>query len=158
MCYGFRKLEGCECKLTAIRWDDWVHADRVRKLTEENKELAQNLKKDFDAARRPPPKQTTTIKRGKGSDQNSNRASEERNSSVPAAGRGQKRGRDYELDRVSGFFIHDANDSGCASQATTHTPTPTTSRVNEHSEFFTPGAWLLQTSLWNQTCNKSVST
>ena len=61
------------------------------------------MKKDFDQARRPAPKQATGTKRGKGSDAHSNRASEERHSSVPATGRGQKRGRDYELDRVSNF-------------------------------------------------------
>ncbi|KAF2724150.1 MRG-domain-containing protein [Polychaeton citri CBS 116435] len=33
-------------------WDDWVPQERLRKFTEENKELASNLKKDMDAQRR----------------------------------------------------------------------------------------------------------
>ena len=85
------------------RWDDWVPQDRVRKLTDENKELAQNLKKEMDALRqRTAPKATATFtkKKAAGSDLSSTRGSEERNSSVPATGRGQKRGRDYEIEKV----------------------------------------------------------
>lgn len=84
-----------------VRWDDWVNSDRVRKLTEENKELAQNLKKDADAQRRPAPqKSSNSKKKNAGSDLSSNRGSEERQSSAPAMGRGQKRGRDYEIEKV----------------------------------------------------------
>ena len=86
-----------------IRWDDWVNEARVRKLTDENKELAQNLKKDLDAQRRPALLKTTLAgskKKTAGSDLSSTRGSEERHSSVPAMGRGQKRGRDYEIDKV----------------------------------------------------------
>lgn len=48
------------------------------------------------------PKTTTTSSKKKipGSDLSSARGSEERNSSVPATGRGQKRGRDYEIEKV----------------------------------------------------------
>ena len=84
-------------------WDDWVNQDRLRKLTDENKELAQTLKKDLDAQRqRAAPKVTATSskKKAAGSDLSSTRGSEERHSSAPATGRGQKRGRDYEIDKV----------------------------------------------------------
>ncbi|MCJ1433102.1 Esa1p-associated factor [Xylographa pallens] len=82
-------------------WDDWVNGDRVRKLTDENKELAQNLKKDLDALRKPAPqKVANSKKKNAGSDLSSNRGSEERQSSAPATGRGQKRGRDNEIEKV----------------------------------------------------------
>ncbi|MCJ1280807.1 Esa1p-associated factor [Xylographa opegraphella] len=82
-------------------WDDWVNGDRVRKLTDENKELAQNLKKDLDALRKPvPQKSAHSKKKNAGSDLSSNRGSEERQSSAPATGRGQKRGRDNEIEKV----------------------------------------------------------
>lgn len=77
--------------------------DRLRKLTDDNKELAKNLKKEMDSLRqRSAPKATTTSSKKKiaGSDLSSARGSEERNSSVPATGRGQKRGRDYEIEKV----------------------------------------------------------
>jgi mortality factor 4-like protein 1 len=73
-------------------------------LTEENKELAQNLKKDLDAQRRPAKAAGVGKKKNAGSD-SSNRGSEERHSSVPVTGRGQKRGRDYDLDKVSDSSI-----------------------------------------------------
>ncbi|MCJ1372449.1 Esa1p-associated factor [Loxospora ochrophaea] len=84
-------------------WDDWVNQDRLRKFTDENKELAQNLKKDMDSQRqRAAPKgpPTSSRKKAAGSDLSSTRGSEERHSSVPITGRGQKRGRDYEIEKV----------------------------------------------------------
>ena len=91
------------------RWDDWVPQDRLRKLNDENKELAQNLKKELDALRRasaPQPKSATLKKRAAaGSDLSSTRDSEERHSSVPVTGRGQKRGRgDNEIEKVGTQF------------------------------------------------------
>lgn len=91
------------------RWDDWVPENRLRKLTEENKELANNLKKEMDSQRRAaagrpeaPPK--STKKRGFGSDLtgSSARGSEERSSAVPQQqSRGTKRGREFEgMDKV----------------------------------------------------------
>lgn len=85
-------------------WDDWVFEARLRKLTDENKELAQNLKKDLDAQRKPATAKANMMaskKKAAGSDLSSGRGSEERNSSVPAMGRGQKRGRDYDLEKVN---------------------------------------------------------
>lgn len=82
-------------------WDDWVPQDRLRKLTDENKELAQSLKRELDAARRPIPKSIGTGKRRtQGSDIGSGRGSEERPSSQPAGGRGTKRNRDYDIEKV----------------------------------------------------------
>ena len=82
-------------------WDDWVPQDRVRKYSEENIELARNIKKDAernDRAKRAAAKKT----RGGGSELSSTRGSEERHSSVQAySGRGHKRGRDYEIEKVS---------------------------------------------------------
>lgn len=89
---------------TPNRWDDWVPQDRLRKLTDENRELAQNLKRELDATRRPPPKSASTSKRrAQGSDIGSGRGSEERHSSLPAGGRGTKRNRDYEIEKVGSF-------------------------------------------------------
>ena len=88
---------------TYVRWDDWVNEARLRKFTDENKELARNLKKDLDMQKRPAapkPTMTSSKKKAAGSDLSSTRGSEERHSSVPAMGRGQKRVRDYEIDKV----------------------------------------------------------
>ena len=77
--------------------------DRLRKLNDENRELAKNLKKEMDHLRqRAAPKASTVSskKKAAGSDLSSTRGSEERNSSVPATGRGQKRGRDFEIEKV----------------------------------------------------------
>jgi mortality factor 4-like protein 1 len=77
-------------------WDDWVPQDRLRKLTDENQELAKNLKKEMDVLRnqnRPAPKSIAGKRRGDGS----SRASEERGLAVS----GKKRGRDFESERVS---------------------------------------------------------
>ncbi|KAI9820690.1 MAG: Esa1p-associated factor [Pycnora praestabilis] len=89
----------------ALRWDDWVPQDRLRKLSDENKELAANLKKEMDALRaRTAPKATTSSSKKKalGSDLSSTRGSEERHSSAQAGAgpRGQKRGRDFEIEKV----------------------------------------------------------
>ncbi len=78
--------------------------DRLRKLNDENRELAKNLKKEMDNLRqRASTKAITTSskKKAAGSDLSSTRGgSEERHSSVPATGRGQKRGRDFDFDKV----------------------------------------------------------
>lgn len=87
-------------------WDDWVPQERIRKLTEEHKELATNLKKDMDAQRRAAsgkPPLTSTKKRPFGSDLtgSSARGSEDRSSAAPQPPRGTKRGREIEgIDKV----------------------------------------------------------
>jgi mortality factor 4-like protein 1 len=89
-----------------------VPQERLRKLTEENKELASNLKKGMDAQRRaasgkPASISTNIKKRPYGSDLtgSSARGSEDRSSAVPQPPRGTKRGREIEgIDKVSSFM------------------------------------------------------
>jgi hypothetical protein len=80
----------------SCRWDDWVPQDRLRKFTEENQELARNLKREMDSLRnqnKPTARLSTGTKRkGDGS----SRGSEERGL-APA---GKKRGRDFETEKV----------------------------------------------------------
>lgn len=84
-------------------WDDWVPQDRLRKLTDDNRELAANLKAEL--TQQPPPRSavkaaTSKSRRGQGSDLGSGRGSEERHSSIPAGGRGTKRGKDNDIEKV----------------------------------------------------------
>jgi hypothetical protein len=104
------------CANHICRWDDWVSQERIRKLTDENKELAANLRKDMDAQRRAtsgrPSMASATKKRGLGSDApgSSARGSEDRSSvAPPPPPRGTKRAREIEgIDKVCclrlGFF------------------------------------------------------
>lgn len=95
--------------ISPYRWDDWVPQERIRKLTEENKELASNLKKDMEAQRRATttskPSSISHKKRPFGSDVTSSaRGSEDRSSAAPQPPRGQKRGREIEgIDKVSAY-------------------------------------------------------
>lgn len=84
-------------------WDDWVPEDRLRKLNDENKVLATNLRNEFMALQRPPKPSISaaTKKKTAGSDLSSTRGSEERHASLPATGRGQKRGRDNDIEKAS---------------------------------------------------------
>ena len=126
------------------RWDDWVPEDRLRKLTDDNKELAKNLKKEMDSLRqRAAPKATTASSKKKhaGSDLSSGRGSEERHSSVPATSRGQKRGRDYEIEKVgdnlSHFDVHSlsSEDPGLVSYLEPYSKRPkTTTRLFPRSK------------------------
>lgn len=83
--------------------------DRVRKFTDENKELAAQLTDQMRALQR---KQASTAKaakkgtRANGSDFSSARGSEERNlSTAPQGGRGPRKNRDYDLENVSPNLI-----------------------------------------------------
>ncbi len=80
-------------------WDDWVPQDRIRKMNEDNKALAANLKFEMDKLLRPKAVAASNKKKAAGSDLSSNRGSEERHA-TPITGRGQKRGRDYEIEKV----------------------------------------------------------
>lgn len=101
-----RTVDKCDNEADNQRsWDDWVPQDRLRKLTDENKELASNLKKEMEAQRRAAKPPMSTVASGKkrafGSDLagSSARGSEER-SSVPLS-RGIKRTRDgKELEGI----------------------------------------------------------
>jgi hypothetical protein len=91
------------------QWDDWVPEDRVRKFTDENKELAAQLHTQMKALQRGPKSVTKSTKKPNGSDFSSARGSEERHTSVAAPGgrAGQRRNRDYDIETVSivGFLL-----------------------------------------------------
>jgi hypothetical protein len=74
-----------------------VAQDRLRKYSEENQELARNLKKEMERVTQlsKPAKPQTSQKRKGGA---SGRGSEERNSTPALAGK--KRGRDLETEKV----------------------------------------------------------
>jgi MRG len=101
---SLRNIEKSSANAFETRWDDWVPQDRLRKLTEDNRELAASLRRDVMQAesRQRNPKSTTSKKgRAQGSEIGSGRGSEERHSSVPAGVRGTKRGKDNEIEKVS---------------------------------------------------------
>ncbi|KAL4983119.1 chromatin modification-related protein eaf3 [Aspergillus falconensis] len=82
-------------------WDDWVPQDRLRKFTEENRELATTLRREAEAALRQKSTKASVKKKG-GSDHSSARGSEERQTSVP--GRGTKRARDNDVEKEEHFY------------------------------------------------------
>lgn len=84
-------------------WDDWVENDRLRKLNDENREIAQALKRQYLESTQKTTKPTASKRKGLPSDLGSTRGSEERNASAPATGRGQKRGRNADLDEEESF-------------------------------------------------------
>ncbi|KAL8763249.1 MAG: hypothetical protein Q9184_000889 [Pyrenodesmia sp. 2 TL-2023] len=81
-------------------WDDWVENDRLRKLNDENREIAQALKRQYLESTQKSTKPTVSKRKGLPSDLGSTRGSEERHASAPATGRGQKRGRNPDLEEV----------------------------------------------------------
>lgn len=87
-------------------WDDWVPQERIRKFTDENKELAANLRRDMEVHRAAAAKSAAPLsaKRrpfGSGAAGSSNRGSEDRSSAAPSGPRGTKRSRDIEgIDKV----------------------------------------------------------
>jgi hypothetical protein len=86
------------------QWDDWVPQDRVRKFTEENKELAAQLHNQMKVLQQKAPKSGKKKGGTNGSDFSSARGSEERTTSGAQSGRGgQRRARDYEIENVSTF-------------------------------------------------------
>ncbi|KAL9595718.1 MAG: hypothetical protein Q9179_004876 [Wetmoreana sp. 5 TL-2023] len=88
-------------------WDDWVEEDRLRKLNDENRELAQTLNRQVKESNQKPTKPTTSKKKGLPSDFGSARGSEERSATAQATGRGQKRGRNMEIDEVGNDHLLD---------------------------------------------------
>ncbi|KAK2021842.1 MRG-domain-containing protein [Colletotrichum zoysiae] len=81
-------------------WDDWVSIDRIRKFTEENKELASTLHAQMkDLRQKNSAKAPKKGLRVNGTD--SARGSEERTAGVVASGRGPRRARDFDLEQVS---------------------------------------------------------
>lgn len=76
-------------------WDDWVPQDRLRKLTDEYRELAANLKKDLIAQdSRRQPAQTKSTKKG-GKDE---RGSEGRDSAAPSSKRRKEKDNEIETE------------------------------------------------------------
>ena len=91
-----------------LRWDDWVENDRLRKLNDENREIAQALKRQYLESTQKTAKPTASHKRkGLPSDLGSTRGSEERHASASATGRGQKRGRNADLEEVRDEVVLD---------------------------------------------------
>ncbi|KAL0783623.1 hypothetical protein CaCOL14_001529 [Colletotrichum acutatum] len=85
-------------------WDDWVSIDRIRKFTEENKELASQLHAQMKDLRqkssaKPPKKGNLRVN---GTD--SARGSEERTAGVAATGRGPRRARDFDLEQQAAQY------------------------------------------------------
>ncbi|KAK1986388.1 MRG-domain-containing protein [Colletotrichum cereale] len=81
-------------------WDDWVSIDRIRKFTEENKELASTLHAQMkDLRQKNSAKALKKNLRINGTD--SARGSEERTAGVAASGRGPRRARDFDLEQIS---------------------------------------------------------
>ncbi|EFW21554.1 Esa1p-associated factor [Coccidioides posadasii str. Silveira] len=72
-------------------WDDWVSQDRLRKYTEENKELASTLRRQAEAAMR----SRTKSGKKKAADLASSRSNDERPS--------RKRGRETEIEAEEDF-------------------------------------------------------
>ncbi|KAL1883069.1 hypothetical protein VTK73DRAFT_9995 [Phialemonium thermophilum] len=86
-------------------WDDWVPQDRVRKFTDENKELAAQLMSQYKNLQSGKAgKQPKKAGRAGGSDFSSTRGSEERNpGNTTQASRGPRRQRDYDLEHEDAF-------------------------------------------------------
>ncbi|KAJ5655931.1 Chromatin modification-related protein eaf3 [Penicillium longicatenatum] len=79
-------------------WDDWVLEDRLRKWSDENRELAANIRRDAEASLRAKNvKPGSATKKRAMSERSSVRDSEERGNSV--SGRGNKRARDNDIER-----------------------------------------------------------
>ena len=108
--------------------------DRLRKLTDDNRELAANLKREL--TEQPPPRSaakaaTSKSRRGQGSDLGSGRGSEERHSSVAAGGRGTKRGKDNDIEKVGSVL---SSDSDCYTNSPPDPPPnegPSTTRTTK---------------------------
>ncbi|KAJ5585539.1 Chromatin modification-related protein eaf3 [Penicillium hispanicum] len=79
-------------------WDDWVLEDRLRKATEENRELATNIRREAEASLRAKNARANPKKRAM-SDRSSVRDSEERGGSV---GRANKRVRENDIEKRHG--------------------------------------------------------
>ncbi|KAH6666495.1 MRG-domain-containing protein [Plectosphaerella plurivora] len=84
-------------------WDDWVAVDRIRKFTEQNKELAAQLQSQMRSLQKSTSKLPKKGLRANGTE--SARGSEERTSSFLSRGPARGRTRDYELEQEDGFHV-----------------------------------------------------
>lgn len=83
-------------------WDDWVPQDRIRKLNDENRELALQLMQQAKASQQKSSKPAKKAALKNGSDFSSARGSEERTGGGNTmSSRGPRRARDYDLEHVS---------------------------------------------------------
>ena len=95
-------------------WDDWVPQDRVRKLTDENKELAAQLHNQMKSVKATNQKSTSSRQGKKSSsgrgttnigDISSARGSEERHAGTAMqSARGPRRQRDYDVETEDAFL------------------------------------------------------
>ncbi|KAJ5809581.1 Chromatin modification-related protein eaf3 [Penicillium pulvis] len=84
-------------------WDDWVLEDRLRKWSDENRELAANIRREAEASLRAKNvKPGSTTKKRAMSERSSVRDSEERGVSVSGRG-GNKRVRENDIEREETF-------------------------------------------------------
>ncbi|KAI1372261.1 MRG-domain-containing protein [Hypoxylon crocopeplum] len=84
-------------------WDDWVSQDRIRKFTDDNKQLASQLQAQARMRAQGPKGGKKGVKTN-GSEMSSARGSEERAAGASSfGGRGPRRGRDYELENEDAF-------------------------------------------------------
>ena len=81
-----------------------VDEERLRKANDENRELAMTLNRQVKDAQKVN-KPDKSKKKGLPSDFGSARGSEERSGTAQATGRGQKRGRNMEIDEVGNFIL-----------------------------------------------------
>jgi hypothetical protein len=91
-------------------WDDWVPQDRIRKFTDDNRALAAQLQAAARARAASGGSKSAKKAIGKAvgggdSEMSSARGSEERGALNSYAGRGPRRGRDYELESVSHLLL-----------------------------------------------------
>ena len=96
-------------------WDDWVPQDRIRKLNDENKDLAQQLLAQYKQLQSGKTAKQPKGKGGRGgpggSDLSSARGSEERTGAAGGGGsstqnnRNPRRARDFDLETVSVFSL-----------------------------------------------------
>lgn len=85
-------------------WDDWVTEERLRKLTEENRELAAHLKRNLEASLRLKQTKSSSKKRAT-SDRSSVRDSEDPSSAMAPFQRGNKRARgDQHLQSEDEYY------------------------------------------------------
>ncbi|KAL8935976.1 MAG: hypothetical protein Q9216_005165, partial [Gyalolechia sp. 2 TL-2023] len=144
-------------------WDDWVENDRLRKLNDENREIAQALKRQYLESTQKTTKSTASKRKGLPSDLGSTRGSEERNASAPATGRGQKRGRNADLDEVGDSDFLDSDDAEPPMENSELLAAPKSSAIaaNRHGlakldipepRCLSPGVYTyLGTGLWSPT-------
>ncbi|KAI1328584.1 MRG-domain-containing protein [Xylariaceae sp. FL0255] len=85
-------------------WDDWVGPDRIRPFDDEHKRLAAELKKSAQLRASVTKGAKKGLAKAAGSELSSGRGSEERTAvSSSFAGRGPRRGKDFDLENEESF-------------------------------------------------------